>query len=318
MNLRVDTGLPHPLGATWDGSGVNFALFSANAEKVELCLFDPNGRRQIGAHRPARVQRTRSGTAILPDVRPGQLYGYRVSGPYAPEEGHRFNPQQAADRPLCQGAGRRPELARRLLWLPRRLAARGFQLRPPRQRLRHAEMPGRRHGAYLGRRHPAARALGRDDHLRGACQGHDGTAPGPAAAAPRHLRRPRRSAGHRSSGQARRDRDRAAARPGLLRRPLPGREGSARTTGATTRFCFHAPAAALHLARTRRRRVQAHGASACTRPASRSSSTSSTTTPPRATSSARRSPFAASTTPATTSWPRIRASISTRPAAATR
>ena len=83
-------GRPYPLGATWDGEGVNFALFSEHAEKVELCLFDPKGQREV--ERIAMGERTdQVFHCYLPDARPGQLYGYRVHGPYAPEQGHRFN-----------------------------------------------------------------------------------------------------------------------------------------------------------------------------------------------------------------------------------
>lgn len=83
-------GSPTRLGAHWDGSGVNFALFSANATRVELCLFDSAGRREL--ERVALPEYTHEvWHGYLPDVRPGQLYGYRVHGPYAPEEGHRFN-----------------------------------------------------------------------------------------------------------------------------------------------------------------------------------------------------------------------------------
>ena len=83
-------GHPHPLGATWDGGGVNFALFSANAERVELCLFESSGRREL--ERIALPEYTDEvWHGYLPDVRPGQLYGYRVYGPYEPERGHRFN-----------------------------------------------------------------------------------------------------------------------------------------------------------------------------------------------------------------------------------
>ena len=86
-------GLPFPLGATWDGTGVNFALFSANATKVELCLFDRAGKREL-----ERVELPEYTDEIwhgyLSDIRPGQLYGYRVYGPYAPNEGHRFNPNK--------------------------------------------------------------------------------------------------------------------------------------------------------------------------------------------------------------------------------
>jgi isoamylase len=83
-------GRPYPLGATWDGEGVNFALYSEHAEKVELCLFDNSGKREI-LRIPLAEQTDMVWHSYLPEVRPGQLYGYRVFGPYAPEEGHRFN-----------------------------------------------------------------------------------------------------------------------------------------------------------------------------------------------------------------------------------
>jgi isoamylase len=83
-------GRPYPLGSTWDGEGVNFALFSEHAEKVELCLFDAGGRREnLRVALPEQTDMVWHG--YLPEVRPGQLYGYRVYGPYAPEQGHRFN-----------------------------------------------------------------------------------------------------------------------------------------------------------------------------------------------------------------------------------
>ena len=86
-------GSPHPLGATWDGEGVNFAIFSRHAERVELCLFDEAGRREV--QRIALRERTDFvWHGYLPQARPGQLYGYRVHGPYHPEKGHRFNPHK--------------------------------------------------------------------------------------------------------------------------------------------------------------------------------------------------------------------------------
>ena len=91
--IELWNGSPHPLGATWDGQGVNFALYSRHADKVELCLFDAEGRRET--HRIALRERTDFvWHGYLPHVRPGQLYGYRVHGPYKPEEGHRFNPHK--------------------------------------------------------------------------------------------------------------------------------------------------------------------------------------------------------------------------------
>jgi isoamylase len=90
---RVWPGRPFPLGATWDGKGVNFALFSAHAERVELCLFDANGVREIGrVTLPEHTDEVWHG--YLPDARPGTLYGYRVHGPYEPKNGHRFNPHK--------------------------------------------------------------------------------------------------------------------------------------------------------------------------------------------------------------------------------
>ncbi|MEB0205354.1 glycogen debranching protein GlgX [Pseudomonas sp. CCC3.1] len=87
---RIREGLPFPLGATWDGLGVNFALFSANATKVELCLFDSTGEVELERiELPEYTDETFHG--YLPDAHPGQIYGYRVYGPYDPENGHRFN-----------------------------------------------------------------------------------------------------------------------------------------------------------------------------------------------------------------------------------
>jgi len=83
-------GAPHPLGATWDGEGVNFALFSENAEKVELCIFDEKGRREL-QRIEIRERTDNIWHCYLPEARPALIYGYRVHGPYRPEDGHRFN-----------------------------------------------------------------------------------------------------------------------------------------------------------------------------------------------------------------------------------
>ena len=87
---RLREGQPFPLGATWDGLGVNFALFSAHATKVELCLFDIEGKEEIDRiELPEYTDEVWHG--YLPDARPGTVYGYRVHGPYEPDNGHRFN-----------------------------------------------------------------------------------------------------------------------------------------------------------------------------------------------------------------------------------
>ncbi len=87
---EVLPGRPYPLGATWDGSGVNFALFTEHAERVELCLFDARGTREL--RRIALPEYTdQVWHGYLPEIERGTLYGYRVYGPYDPERGHRFN-----------------------------------------------------------------------------------------------------------------------------------------------------------------------------------------------------------------------------------
>jgi len=87
---RLEPGRPDPLGATWDGLGINFAVFSANADRIDLCLFDPSGRRQVARFAlPECTDEVWHG--YLPDAKPGLVYGYRAEGPYDPKNGHRFN-----------------------------------------------------------------------------------------------------------------------------------------------------------------------------------------------------------------------------------
>ena len=104
--VSVCPGKPYPLGATWDGHGVNFALFSENATRVELCLFDsPEAERESSRLRLPE-QTDMVWHAYLPDVKPGQLYGYRVHGPYEPEYGQRFNPNKVLLDPYAKAIGR--------------------------------------------------------------------------------------------------------------------------------------------------------------------------------------------------------------------
>ena len=101
--MKVWPGKPFPLGATWDGEGVNFALFSESATKVELCLFDvPEGNKET-ARIAAPEQTGRVWHVYLPELRPGQLYGYRVYGPYEPAQGQRFNPAKLLLDPYAKG-----------------------------------------------------------------------------------------------------------------------------------------------------------------------------------------------------------------------
>ena len=123
--MRLTAGTPSRLGASWDGRGTNFALFSANAEKVELCLFDAQGRRELERiELPERSEDVWHG--YLNDVAPGQLYGYRVYGPYAPERGHRFNPNKLLIDPYAR------RLAGRLVWSDAHF---GFRVGSPREDL---------------------------------------------------------------------------------------------------------------------------------------------------------------------------------------
>ena len=101
---QVWPGAAYPLGATYDGTGTNFAIFSEVAEKVELCLFDDAGNEE-------RVQLPEMDGyvwhAFLPGIHPGQRYGFRVHGPYDPGAGPPLQPEQAAARPVRQGHRRR-------------------------------------------------------------------------------------------------------------------------------------------------------------------------------------------------------------------
>lgn len=104
--LKVETGCACPLGAVWDGAAVNFAVFSEHAAKVELCLFDsPAARNEaVSIEMPGRTDHVWH--CRVSGVAPGQLYGYRVYGPYEPKLGHRFNPRKLLVDPYAKGFGR--------------------------------------------------------------------------------------------------------------------------------------------------------------------------------------------------------------------
>jgi isoamylase len=114
----VHEGKPFPLGTTWDGLGVNFALFSAHASKVELCLFDDAGKKEVERiELPEYTDEVWHG--YLPTARPGTIYGYRVHGPYEPDAGHRFNPNKLVIDPYAK------QLVGELRWGPELF---GYQL----------------------------------------------------------------------------------------------------------------------------------------------------------------------------------------------
>jgi glycogen operon protein len=104
--LRAWPGRPHPLGAHWDGEGVNCALFSRNATGVELCLFDSPQDTTESACIPLTQRTGDVWHAYLPDLRPGQLYGFRVDGPYRPSDGHRFNRNKVVLDPYAKAIAR--------------------------------------------------------------------------------------------------------------------------------------------------------------------------------------------------------------------
>jgi len=119
---QLERGNPYPLGATWDGLGTNFAVFSAHAERIELCLFDPSGRREI-----ARIDLPECTDEVwhgyLPNARTGLIYGYRAHGPYRPQDGHRFNPHKLLLDPYAK------QLAGSLRWSD---ALFGYRVNSPR------------------------------------------------------------------------------------------------------------------------------------------------------------------------------------------
>jgi glycogen operon protein len=102
MEIKTYPGKPYPLGATWDGQGVNFALFADNATGVELCLFT-NETDEVESVKIKLEERTHQIWHVyVPELNPGQLYGYRVSGPFEPQNGHRFNPNKLLIDPYAK------------------------------------------------------------------------------------------------------------------------------------------------------------------------------------------------------------------------
>ncbi|MBU4611827.1 glycogen debranching protein GlgX [Achromobacter sp. GG226] len=98
---RLAPGQPYPLGASADGLGVNFAVFSAHATRVDLCIFDASGRKEI-ARLPLPECTDEVWHGYLPDAGAGLVYGYRVHGPYDPKRGHRFNPHKLVLDPYAK------------------------------------------------------------------------------------------------------------------------------------------------------------------------------------------------------------------------
>ncbi len=117
-SIKLRTGAPYPLGATWDGAGVNFALFSEHATKVELCLFDSVDDHKESQRIELKEQTDMVWHGYLPWILPGQVYGYRVHGPYDPAAGHRFNAAKIVLDPYAKA------IARTVNWAPEMYAYR--------------------------------------------------------------------------------------------------------------------------------------------------------------------------------------------------
>ncbi len=104
--MKIRPGTPYPLGATWDGAGVNFAIFSEHATQVELCLFDSASSKKESHRIQLKEQTDLVWHGYIPGILPDQLYAYRVHGPYDPHSGHRFNPNKVVLDPYAKAVGR--------------------------------------------------------------------------------------------------------------------------------------------------------------------------------------------------------------------
>ncbi|MGQ0678048.1 MAG: glycogen debranching protein GlgX [Actinomycetota bacterium] len=129
--MRIRPGTPYPLGATWDGEGVNFALFSENATEVELCLFNAAHDAEESFRMFLEERTDRVWHVYLADVRPGQLYGYRVYGPYDLNQGHRFNPAKLLIDPYALAIASQPRWGDELFGY-HRIGDRGTRMLDPR------------------------------------------------------------------------------------------------------------------------------------------------------------------------------------------
>lgn len=154
--MKIKPGNPYPLGATWDAGGVNFAIFSEHATRVELCLFDSPDARHESIRIPLPEQTDRVWHGYIPAILPGQLYGYRIHGPYSPLEGHRYNPHKLVLDPYAKAIGRANEWSQEMY---------GYRIGDPQADL---VMDDRDNAAYamLAAVIDTAFSWGEDRHLR--------------------------------------------------------------------------------------------------------------------------------------------------------
>ncbi len=239
--MRTRPGKPHPLGATWDGEGVNFALFSQHAAGVELCLFESASSPAESARIPL-IERTNGVWHIyLPDVRPGQLYGYRVDGPFAPEQGHRFNRNKLLLDPYAKAIGGTVTCVDQVF---------GYKLGDPGLDLSFDQRDSAPHvpksivvetAFSWGDDRPPAVPWSRSHiyecHVRSMTMRHSGRARAPR----RHVPRPGFGADHRSPALAVGHRGRALAGPANAQRAQADGPRAQQFSGATTRSGFSRP-----------------------------------------------------------------------------
>ncbi len=221
--------MPFPRGANWDGRGVNFSLFSESSESVELCLFDGPGK----VERRIRIRERTNGAwhIYVPDIGPGQLYGYRVYGPYLPESGLRFNPNKLLLDPYAKAIGRQLQWADELF---------GYQLGDENADLSFDDRdsaPFAPLGAVidsafrLERGEAPVLSSARNPDLRGACARHDAAASGRAETFARHLCGHGLRAHHQASAKNGGHGARTDARALLCAGPAFGGTGTAQLLG---------------------------------------------------------------------------------------
>ena len=164
----IAEGLPYPLGATPDGNGVNFALFSAHATGVDLCLFNDGGTEEI--ERISLPEYTDEVWHVyVKGLKPGAIYGYRVHGPYEPANGHRFNPNKLLLDPYAKAHVGELRWSAELFGYPMEQGDDDdcrSRIRRARQRAVHAQMRGRRLGVRVERTVYAARRVGSGGAVR--------------------------------------------------------------------------------------------------------------------------------------------------------
>ena len=225
VRSEIWPGKAYPLGATYDGSGTNFAVFSEAAEKVELCLFDADGTE-------SRVTLPEVDGFVwhgfIPNIEPGQRYGYRVYGPYDPAAGQRCNPNKLLIDPYAKAIDGTFEWNQSLF---------GYNFGDPDSRNDDDSAASMPKSVVInpffdwGVDRPPQPRVRRHGHLRGARQGAHPDAPGHPRADPRHVRRRRAPGDHRAPEIVGRQRDRADAGAPLRQRLHADREGAVQLLG---------------------------------------------------------------------------------------